>query len=79
MVVQECEQLAHKGKIRVLPQCAHSEPDPKLLLFSHGRNQCLIFHAFWEVVKSFMGTNFWQKLFSKALAKKFMVEFCNGK
>lgn len=79
MVVQECEQLAHKGKIRVLPQCAHSDPDPKLLLFSHGRNQCLIFHAFWEVVKFFMCTNFWQKLFSKALAKKFMVEFCNGK
>jgi len=79
MVAKECEQLAHKGKIRVLPQCAHSETDPKLLLFSHDRSQCLIFHAFSEVVKSFMGTNFWQKLFSKIPAKRFMVEFCNRK
>lgn len=63
----------------MLPQCAHSEPDPKLLLFTHDRNQCLIFHAFSKIVKSFMGTNFWQKVSSKILAKRFMVEFCNGK
>ena len=64
MIAKECDQLAHEGKIRVLPQCAFSEPEPKLFLFPRDRNQCLVFHAFSEIVKSFVGTNFWQKLFS---------------